>query len=67
MELLLPIAMTMLSVILAYHFATVRGVDVKFWVIMAIFFGVLALPFIFLAKEKTSTKRRKYKQSYLRA
>ena len=68
MEIFLaPIAVTILSMFLAYYFATARGVDPKFWVIMAIFFGVLALPFIFLAKENKKRKETKVKENYLRA
>ena len=65
--ILLSIALTMLSVFLAYYLATARGVDPKFWVIMAILFGVLALPFIFLAKENTKRNETKVKENYLRA
>ena len=61
MEFFLPIMMTIVSVLLAYHIATEKGLNVKFWIIMAIIFGLLILPFIFFAKnnskENTENKR----------
>ncbi len=50
MELLLPIMMTVVSTLLVYRIAIEKGLNVKLWVILAIIFGLLVLPFVFFAK-----------------
>ena len=57
MELLLPILMTVLSTLLAYHMAKEKGLNVKFWVIIAIIFGLLVLPFIFFISSRRLIQR----------
>ena len=37
---------------LMYLIAQRRGVDKTFWVLMAFFFGPLAIPFVFLSKNQ---------------
>ena len=56
MEFTLPLIMTILSTLLTYHIATKKGLNVRFWVIMAIIFGLLVLPFVFIARNKINAK-----------
>ena len=67
MELLLPILMTVLSTLLAYHMAKEKGLNVKFWVIIAIIFGLLVLPFIFFAKNNLKENTEKKRGDFLEA
>ena len=47
--LLLPV---LLSVWVCNTIAKKRGLDIRFWNIMALIFGPLAIPFVFLGKPK---------------
>jgi hypothetical protein len=45
----LAILVTIISMISAYYIAKQRHANQKFWVIMALLFGPLALPFMFFS------------------
>jgi hypothetical protein len=47
-------AICILSAFFLWHLADKRGANTKFWAIMGAVFGPLAIPFIFLTKNKTS-------------
>ena len=59
--------MTILSTLLTYRLATEKGLNVKFWVIMAIIFGLVVLPFIFLAKNNYKENVMNERNRYLEA
>ena len=50
------IFITLVSMVLAYFIAEKRGADSVFWVIMALLFGPLALPFLYFSKPKNRLK-----------
>lgn len=59
MEIVIAVTFTMVWAFLAYSLASNRGVDTKFWVIMALVFGPFALPFIYLEKKSSQMKDKK--------
>ena len=67
MELLLPISMTIVSTLLAYYIAKEKGLNVKFWVIMAIILGLLVLPFIFFTKNNSKENVENKRDDFLEA
>lgn len=67
MEFTLPLITTILSTLLTYHIASKKGLDVRFWVIMAIIFGLLILPFVFIAKNKNNANYIDENVDYLEA
>ena len=67
MEFMLPLIMTILSTLLTYLIASKKGLDVRFWVIMAIIFGLLVLPFIVIAKNKINANNINENVDYLEA
>jgi len=52
----LLIALTVISVAVCYYVAKQGGLSQRYWLVMAVLFGPLAIPFVFLAKSKR-TKR----------
>jgi hypothetical protein len=46
------VALNILCIYLCYQVAANRNADARFWGFMGLFFGPLALPFVFLAKAK---------------
>ena len=67
MELLLPIMMTVLSTLLAYRITIEKGLNIKLWVILAIIFGALVLPFIFFAKNNLKENIENKRGDFLEA
>ncbi len=57
MEIVIALLFTMFWAFLAYSIASQREADIKFWVIMALIFGPLAIPFIFMSKKKHPQKQ----------
>jgi hypothetical protein len=51
---LLPalILIALASILLLYAIAVRRGADRKFWILMGLLFGPLAIPFVFFSKRK---------------
>ncbi|MDN4503473.1 hypothetical protein QX776_13760 [Alteromonadaceae bacterium BrNp21-10] len=57
MPILLWFAFSLFSVVFCYGVAKYKGANARFWIGMAMFFGPLAMPFVFLArKQKPSTR-----------
>ena len=56
MELIVPVILTVLSIWLAYIMAKEKNLNIKLWVILALFFGLFAIPFLFFAKSKSSKR-----------
>jgi len=46
------VELNILCIYLCYQVAANRNADARFWGFMGLFFGPLALPFVFLAKAK---------------
>ncbi len=46
------LTLSLLSMLLLYLIAGRRGANRKFWVIMGLLFGPLALPFVFFSRKK---------------
>jgi len=45
------VAVNILCILLCYQIAVSRNADARFWGWMGVFFGPLAIPFAFLARE----------------
>jgi len=52
MDLIAIIIISVLFGMLCYYLAGRKGYNKKFWLVMGIFFGPFALPFIILGKRK---------------
>ena len=48
------IIITLCSILFVYLIAEKRAENKKFWVIMGLFFGPLAIPFVFFSKTKVN-------------
>lgn len=46
------ILVTLGSILILYTVARERGANRKFWIIMGLLFGPLAIPFVFFSKRK---------------
>ncbi len=51
------ILVTLLSAFACYLLAKSRSADRRFWLVMGLFFGPLAIPFVFFAKPKGEEER----------
>ena len=51
------ILVTLLSAFACYLLAKSRSADGRFWFVMGLFFGPLAIPFVFFAKPKGGEER----------
>jgi predicted permease len=47
------ILVTLLSALACYFLAKSRSADRRFWALMGLFLGPLAIPFVFFAKPRT--------------
>lgn len=54
--MMLLILATIVSMVVVYLIAEKRGADTLFWVVMGLFFGPLAIPFVFFSKPKPDSK-----------
>ena len=67
MELILPIAITGLSAVLANVVAAEKGLNTKLWVVLALIFGLLVLPFLFFARGNPQRNTNKEKIGFMKA
>ena len=56
MELIIPVILTALSTWLAYTIAKEKHLNVKLWVVLALIFGLIVVPFLYLAKSNSNEK-----------
>lgn len=47
---------TLISAAICYRIAKKRGANPAFWIVLAAVIGPLAIPFVFLAKPKQTTR-----------
>ncbi|UAA37831.1 hypothetical protein KIH87_14135 [Paraneptunicella aestuarii] len=52
MSIIMLLLLTLLSIGCTYWIAKRRHADVRFWIMMALLFGPLALPFVLFARSK---------------
>lgn len=56
----LLVAITIISVGICYYVAKQRGLSIPYWVFVGALFGLLAVPFVFLAKSKPTNGNGEY-------
>lgn len=50
------VIVNIVSIVVCYNIAKDRGGNARFWGWMGVFFGPLAIPFVFFCKVKTESK-----------